>query len=82
MTAAVIVNPYAASRSGRNVNNGISVNLQRPPLVTNTEATMGIQSQRRDGAIKACKKRATDRKHRTKQYTQMAVGGGRAFVCE
>ena len=82
MTAAVIVNPYAASRSGRNVNNGISVNLQRPPLVSNTVATMGIQSQRRDGAIKACKKRATDRKHRTKQYTQMAVGGGRAFVCE
>ena len=39
-------------------------------------ATMGIQSQRREGAIKKCKKRATKAKHKLVKY---AINAGVAF---
>ena len=46
-------------------------------------AIMGIQSQLREGSIKACKKRATRQaKHKRKSLTQMGVDGGRAFLPE
>jgi hypothetical protein len=39
-------------------------------------ATMGIQSQRRDGAVKKCKKRATKAKHKLRNY---AIDAGGVF---
>jgi hypothetical protein len=49
-------------------------------------ATMDCQSQRREGSIKKCRKRASQAKHKKKrrkeQHTyivQGAIGGGRAF---
>jgi hypothetical protein len=47
----------------------------------NTPGTMGIQSQLRNGSIKACKKKATT-KHKfvRRKEIQLAIGGGEAFV--
>src|SRR5210317_1459409 len=42
--------------------------------------TMGIQSQKRDGAIRKCLKRGTARKKRRSKWYQTGVDGGDAFV--
>jgi hypothetical protein len=42
-------------------------------------ATMGIQSQNREGSIKKCRKTATRVKHKRRKLQQSAVTGGLAF---
>ena len=43
---------------------------------------MGIQSRRRLGSIKACKKRATSRKFKKKQVAKVTVTGREVFIPE
>lgn len=75
-----MVNPYArrstanVSENGGNSNN-LSHNYHSRP-----RTTMGIQSQRRDGSIAKCRKRATRTKHVISSLVQRSMQGGVAFV--
>jgi len=66
-----VVNPYAVRRqpsefavnyTGRCENGFSTCNNNK------NRATMGIQSQRRDGAIRACKRKATKAKHKVERF--------------
>lgn len=58
--------------------------MQQQIITLTAGNPMGIQSQLRNGSIKACKKRATKAKHRKKHLAQMSVDRkeARAFVPE
>jgi hypothetical protein len=82
-----IVNPYARSSSAfLGSNNSLRANeitttvVEQQPKTTTT-ATMGIQSQNREGAVRACKKRATRVKaNRPVGLMQRSMRGGVGFV--
>jgi hypothetical protein len=77
-STGVIINPYAkhpaAATTERNEKTN---NVAITPVVN--DLTMGNQSQLRNGAIKKCKKMATNRKKK-QVYKQKAIGGGVAFI--
>ena len=78
LTPTTHYNPYERSRTQQNGNrqffSGQSANNTQPRL-----STMGIQSQRREGSVKACKKRATSVKHRLTNHIQRTMEGDEAF---
>jgi hypothetical protein len=41
---------------------------------------MGVQSQKREGSIRSCKRRATTAKHRRTNLVQHTIRGGEAFI--
>jgi hypothetical protein len=45
-----------------------------------TTNEMGVQSQRREGSIRSCKRRATTAKHRRTNLVQRTIRGGEAFI--
>lgn len=75
-------NPYARRQAA--VVPGAGIALTTTSTVVNDDnnnKNMGIQSQNREGAIKACKKRATQRKGKARpKYHQSAVPGGTIFI--
>jgi hypothetical protein len=82
-----IVNPYAHSSSTfLGSNNSLRENEITTTVVqqqkTTTTATMGIQSQNREGAVRACKKRATRgvKANRPVGLVQQSMRGGVGFV--
>jgi hypothetical protein len=71
--SAVVINPYS----------NVARQLRMEQQATNqvVAATMGIQSQRREGAVKKCKKRATKLLAKHKLSRQQAIdAGGVAFI--
>ena len=75
-----IVNPYARSRSTINSSSGSHSATQNGNTNNTQQKNMGIQSQLRNGSIKACKKAATKAKHRRTHHSQADEMGNRLFV--
>ncbi len=75
-------NPYAGRQAAVVPGAGLALTTTRPVVNDdNNNKNMGIQSQNREGAIKACKKRATQRKGKARpKYRQSAVPGGTIFI--
>jgi hypothetical protein len=81
LTWRQVYNPYA--RRPAAVGPEAPIALTTRPVVNDININMGIQSQNRDGSIKACKKRSIKRKAQPKAppiYRQSAVPGGTIFI--
>jgi hypothetical protein len=81
--ALAIINPYshaASQRRKEQLEFTHSESLQATNQVLVVAATMGIQSQQREGAVKKCKKRGTKLLTKHKLQRQQAINaGGVAF---
>ena len=75
------INPYLRPVEDAAPTPSVEYNiLASRPVVNHFKKTMGIQSQKRGGSVKACKKRGTSKVRALCAYRQNPLPGGTIFI--